>query len=152
MSRAVLAPGQWRCLRYSVCCWAVTAWDKCSTTCLYPFLCSLNKPGLGALLRSLALILQAVEALEEGCNLIGLVFSESQELIEWLNEVRAWQLVNQLGSQEISQGDRFLMEFCYVLKCMLFCLTVSKTGKKSMNKETEYSTDFWNKIQHQCLE
>lgn len=146
MSRAVLALGKWRCLRYSICRWAVTTWDKCSTTCIYSFLYSINKPGLGALLRSLALVLQAVETLEEGYNLTGLVFSESREPRDWLNEVRAWQLVIQLGSQEISQGDRFLMEFCYVLKCMLLCLTVSKTGKKSMNKETEYSTDFWNKI------
>lgn len=37
----------------------------------------------------------AAEALEEGYDLTGMVFSEGQELREWLNEVRAWQLVNQ---------------------------------------------------------
>lgn len=63
------------------------------------FLYLLNKPGLGALLGSLALILHVVEALEEGFDQIGLVLPEGQELGEWLNEIRAWQLVNQSGSQ-----------------------------------------------------
>lgn len=48
-----------------------------STTCLYSFLYSLNKPGLGALLRSLVLILQAGMVLEE-YDLIGMVFPEGQ--------------------------------------------------------------------------
>lgn len=83
---------------------------QCSVISVLPhvfILYLLNTPGLGALLGSLALILQAIEALEEGYDQIGLVFSESQELREWLNEVRAWQLVNQLGSQGNLPGRLF---------------------------------------------
>lgn len=137
-------------MRYSLCRWTIRTsvqCDKCSTTCLYSFLHSLNKPGLGVLLRSLALILQAVEALEEWYDLIGTVFSEGQEPKEWLSEVRAWQMVSQLGKEvrELSQGDH-LVEFYYMLKCMLFFhLTVNKKGKINEQRNTKYSTNFWNK-------
>lgn len=48
-------------------------------------------------------------------------------------------MVSQLGKEvrELSRGDH-LVEFYYMLKCMLFFhLTVNKKGKKSMNKETQ---------------
>lgn len=116
-------------------------YDKYSTTCFYSFLYSLNKPGLGALLKSLALILQEVEVLEEGCDLIGIVFLVGQELREWLSEVRACQWVSQLESQGHLPGRSFAHGVLLYVKCMLFFLTVNKKGK-SMNRETKYSTDF----------
>lgn len=75
------APGKWKWMRYGLCRWEITTSVQCdmlSTTCLYSFLYSLNRPGLGALLRSLVLILQAGMVLGERYDLISMVFSEGQ--------------------------------------------------------------------------
>ena len=88
------------------------------------------------MLKILALILQEVEVLEKECDVIGMVFSESQELREWLNEVRAWHLVNQLGSQGNVPGRSSAHGVLLYVKCMLFSLTANKK-EKSMKKETQ---------------
>lgn len=76
-----------------------------------------------------------MEIWEEGCNLIGVIFSEDQELKEWLSEVRAWQLVNQLGSQRNLPGRSSAHGLLLYAECCSLSLGTKK--EKSMNKETQ---------------
>ena len=136
-------------MRHNFWCWSITTsgqCDKFSTTCLYLFLYSLNKPGLGALLKILPVILQEVEVLEKGCDLIGMVFSEDQELREQVNEVRARHLVNQLRSQGNFPGRSSACGVLLYVKWVVFSSTANRKGKVSEQRNTKYSTSFWNKV------
>ena len=98
-----------------------------------------------ALLKILAVILQEVEVLEKGCDLIGMVFSEGQELREWVSEVRAWHLVNQLRSQGNFPGRSSACGVLLYVKWMLFSFTANRKEKVSEQRNTNYSTSFGNK-------